>query len=133
MTPKNLMKCLSGLAVLALAAGCSTTSMLSVWKKPGTGPLEFKKVAVIAPVKDASLRRSVEDQVVGSLKMGHSVPSYTLFGPNKISDPPAVKAALREQGFDGAVVIRIASVDQESSWVPGTGYGFGAWPMYDPG
>jgi hypothetical protein len=117
-------------AALAFAA-CSTT-MVSTWKKPGIGPLAFQKVAVIAPVKDEGIRRSIEDQVAGSVRSVEAVPGYRLGALS--SDPQALRAQLAQAGFDGAVVVGIRSVNKQARVVPGAGYyGFGMYPMYDPG
>jgi hypothetical protein len=120
-------------AALGLAA-CSNTTALSVWKKPGIGPLAFNKVAIIATSKDAALRRQIEDRVAAQLPQVRATPSYQLL-PVLTNDREALRGVLGQEGFDGAVVVRIASVDREATYVPGGApyYGFGAWPMYDPG
>jgi hypothetical protein len=121
-------------AALGLAA-CSTTQTLSVWKKPGIGSLAFNRVAVLVPSQDESVRRQIEDRVSADLPAVQAQPGYrTLPGPLS-TNREALRQTLAQAGFDGAIVIRIASVDKEATYVPGgmTYYAFGAWPLYDPG
>ena len=127
---------------LVFLASCSSTQLLSTWKKPGVHTIKFERVVVIAAAKDPATRRAVEDQVVSRLR-GPAVSSYTL-----APDAPPVDEALHQLiqtgGFDGAIVMRLASIDKETEWVPGTwsgpyygyGYGYGTmdyWGMSDPG
>lgn len=122
-------------AALSLVA-CSNTQTLSVWKKPGLGPLTFNKVAVLVPTKDESVRREFEDRVAAQLPTVQAAPGYQeLPGPLSGRDREQIRETLAQDGFDGAVVIRIAKVSKETTYVPGAGpaYGFGYWPMYDPG
>lgn len=120
---------------LTVALLCSTacsTMMLSTWKKPGQGPLQFQKLAVIAPVKDAAMRRSIEDQLVTELGPGRATATYELLGG--AIDQETLKATLSGQGYDAAVAVRIASVDKEADYVSAPySYGFGAWPYYEGG
>jgi len=67
----------------------------------------------------------------------NAVPSYSLFPGDQTLDPAQVRERVNQLGFDGMVVFRIAAVDKQATWVPGTymgpSYAFGAWPVYDPG
>jgi hypothetical protein len=121
-------------AALGLAA-CTNTQTLSVWKKPGIGLLSFKHLAIIVPTKDEAVRHQFEDRVAAELPMVSSTPLYQALPGPLSTDRGALIGALSQGGFDGAVVIRIASVNREATYVPGgmPYYGFGAWPMYDPG
>jgi hypothetical protein len=122
-------------AALGLAA-CSTTQTLSVWKKPGIGALSFKRVVVMVPSKDESVRRQIEDRVAADLASVQAQPSYRVLPAGPLpTDKEVLRQTLAQEGFDGGLVIRIAAVDKEATYVPGPMpyYGFGAWPMYDPG
>jgi hypothetical protein len=120
-------------AVLILAA-CETT-MVSVWKKSGQGPLAFSRVAVIAPVTDEGMRRAMEDQIAASIRNVEAVPSYRL-GLTDLTNRENVRQALVHGGCDGAITVAITAVEKDVEWTPGPAgpYGaWGAWPVYDPG
>ena len=124
-------------AGLALSAGCANTSIVSSWKDPSVSKVQFRKVVVIAPNRDAALRRSMEDELVSKLGPSLAVASYTLFPESALDDEQAIRKRIKDLGFDGAVVFRVVSVKREATWVPGTYggpyYAFGGWPVYDPG
>jgi hypothetical protein len=128
-------------AVLFLAS-CSSTQLLSTWKKPDVRQINFQRVVVIAAAKDPATRRAVEDQLVSRLR-GPAVSSYTL-SPTSAPVDEELHALIQNGHFDGAIVMRLASIDKETEWVPGTwsgpyygyGYGYGTmdyWGMSDPG
>jgi hypothetical protein len=133
------MKRLLSMLMLGLGlvfASCATTTILSTWKKPGVSQLSFQKVVVIVPVRDGAMRRSAEDRLVAALAPTPAVPSYqVLTKPGSTDDE--LKAAVKAGGFDGALVMRVASVDRETTWVPGSYagpyYTYGAWGWYDRG
>jgi hypothetical protein len=68
------------------------------------------------------------------------VAGYTLVDDEELRDRDAVRARLEAAGVDGAVVFRLAAVEERERWVPPTSYGtmWGYWgwagPMvYEPG
>ena len=106
--------------------------MVSTWKRPGQGPLTFQRIAIVAPVTHEGVRRQIEDQLARELGPGRATASYTLL-PGPI-DKAALKARLAEGGYDGAIAVRIPDVEKEADFVGDPiYYGFGGWPMYDPG
>lgn len=118
-------------------AACSTTSIVSTWKDPELTRLSFREVVVVAVTKSPVTRRVMEDQLVSRLRV-RAVASYTL------SKAPPIEEELHDligqKGYDGAVVMRLVSVDREAQWVPGTwagpywGWGWGSMGgMFDPG
>jgi hypothetical protein len=117
-------------ASLALTA-CQTTSIANTWKKPGLGPNPISNVVVFAAVQDPATRRTIEDKVVQKLG-GQAVQSY-VFAPDA-STREQLRTRVLGGGFDGAIVMRLVSVDKQEEWVPGMWvddpYGFGT---YDPG
>jgi len=126
-----------GLGLAAALVGCSTTRIVSTWKEPSANAVEFRKVLVVSPSRDESLRRIAEDELVHEMTGTVAVPSYTILSQDQIQDQNLLKQLVRERGFDGLVVFRVAAVDQQFSWVPGAyagpTYAYGGWPMYDPG
>lgn len=112
-------------ALLALA-GCASTSLAESWVTPSlTAMPHFKKVFVAYLGGDASAQRSAEDALAEHLKDTEVVKCYELYpdtlglAPARI-DPERVKSDLRSRGCDGAVILRLARVEQEVSWSPST-------------
>jgi hypothetical protein len=127
-----------GLAVAFLLGACgSNTEMVNAWKDPTAAPRRFNKVLVVYISKDVGLRRAAEDQLaqrVGS----HAVAAYTVLPDSLLVDRTKAKAWVKEAGFDGAVVMRPVSVDQETTYVPGQAYvvpsHYGSmWGYWGPG
>jgi hypothetical protein len=71
-------------------------------------------------------------------KLGNAVPAYTVLPDSLLLDSSKAKAWVKQAGFDGAVVMRAVSVDQETTYVPGQAYvvpaGYGSmWGYWGPG
>jgi hypothetical protein len=109
-----------GLAALLLgtvAAGCASTQMANTWTDPTARGAPLSKVAVVCVSRDESVRRVAEDDM--ARRMTNAVPSYQVLGDADMSNKEAVRAKLESQGFDGALVMRLAGVTEHV--VPGTG------------
>lgn len=126
------------LAVLALA--CASTKLTSTWRDPAVGSLQFRKVVGVALTADPVVRRLAEDEFVRAVGPGQGLASYTLIPDEELRDRDRARARLEAAGVDGAVVFRLASVEDRERWVPPTTYGsmWGYWgwagPMvYEPG
>jgi hypothetical protein len=124
-------------AGLAFAmSGCASTDMTSTWTDPAAKGASLSKVAVVCLTKDEGLRRMAEDTAASQLKGAQAVPSYQVLGDTDIKDREAVKAKLKEQGFQGVLLMRLAGVTEQISPVTyGTFdgyYGWAAGAVYDP-
>jgi hypothetical protein len=98
---------LLGVCVLV---SCASTKMTSTWRDSNYTGGPLKKIAVIVVEKDENLRRFVEDQATRSFPGGtQAVPSYTIFATLE-KDKDKVKNRLTEDGFDGALVGRLAAI-----------------------
>ena len=131
-------------AVLLLGACASnSTEVVNAWKDPSLGPTRFNKVLVVFITKDAGLRRAAEDELAHRL---NAVPAYTVIPDSLLRDRNKAKAWVKQEGFDGAVVMRPVAVDKETTYVPGQAYvvpshygsmwgywGSGWGYAYDPG
>jgi len=120
---------------MALAiASCASTKMTSTWTDPSAKGASLSKIAVMAMTKDPSLRRMAEDTAAAQLPGAHAVPSYQVLGDTDLKDRDAVKAKLKEQGFEGVLFMRLAGVTEQVSPVAyGTFdgyYDFAAAPVY---
>ena len=129
-----------------LSCGPSTT-LKNSWRDPSvTGPMQFGKVLALMVDKDGATRRSVEDQMVQRITARgrtQAVAAYTILSEADLQDKEHARQVVEQAGVDGAVVLRVAAVDKQTTYVPGTypqpyynfyGYNSYAWPMaYDPG
>ena len=126
------------LSVLALAAASCATEMTSTWTDPGAKGASLSKVAVICVHKDPGLRRMAEDTVASKLTGAQAVPSYRILGDTDLRDKDAVKAKLKEQGFQGVLVMRVTKVSEQVTPVDGPYgtfdgyYGWAGSMAYDP-
>jgi hypothetical protein len=103
-----------------LACSTTTTELTNVWKDPAVSSIHFKKVLVVCMSKDIGFRRSVEDRIVSQIDNG--VASYTILNEDELKDRDRAKAKVKAEGFDGAILTRVASVEKEQQYVPGTVY-----------
>ncbi len=138
------MKPLAGLALLlALLAGCSTsrTKLETSWRSPTATSLAFRDVLVLATTGDAASSRRLEDGLAARLPNGRA--GYTAVADEVRADQERLKAAVRESGADGLVVVRLVGREERQRWVPGdfpayyyTPYGYHRYRgpyTYDPG
>jgi hypothetical protein len=132
--PILVMSALARIAVLSVLAGCSSTFIASTWKSPTLGAVTFDRVVVIAHARGEAARRTMEDQLVSRLSVP-AVASYTLSSQAPVEEQ--LHELVLKGNFNGAIVMRVAAVDREADWVPGTWIGpyWGAfgWGMFDPG
>ena len=132
-------------ALLAgLLGGCASTQITSSWRDEDFARVAFRKVLVVFQHPEASVRRVIEDEMARDIP--GSTPAYRLFNEADVRDIEKVKASVRAEGFDSAVIMRVISVDREVSYVPGRVYavpgyyrgfygywGYGWSSVYDPG
>lgn len=116
-------------AASALGACASLTSITESWKAPGAGPLDFKKVLVLALVRDESARRVAEDALQSKLAGVTTVQSYQVLSPEDYRNKERAKQRLREEGFDGVIAMRVVSSEQHATGAPGGYSSF--WGYYD--
>jgi hypothetical protein len=103
----------------------------------------FQKILFAALLKDDATRRIAEDKLVGEVK-GRGVASYSyLKGLDTRSSESVIADKLRQDGFDGVVVMRLTAIDKNAAYVPGNypsyynswyGYYSSTYPRFnDPG
>ncbi|WP_456312636.1 hypothetical protein [Pseudomonas shirazensis] len=145
------------IAVL-LFVGCgSNTSIVSSWRDPKitVAQEEFKKVLVVALVKDEASRRITENRIAASNTIFKTSYQYLNETTSNLTKEQKLKI-LQDENFDGVITMRLVSTEKETNYVPGTytgmyyggfdgmytgmyGYGFGNWygmyspTFYDPG
>jgi len=102
-------------AALALALGaCSTSNahLVDAYRAPGTVSFVFNRVAVIVLNGSHDLRSSLEDEVVKTAGGTRLVASHTVLSEADARSAEAVRQALLDKKFDGAVTMRIIRPDE---------------------
>jgi len=133
------------LIALLLLASCSSTKLVHSWRNPETtvDANKLKKVWVMCLVKDETTRRVAEDELV-KRRPDVFVATYNQFPSSMLqNNTDKVNADISKSGYDGIVIMRLASQKQETSYVPGSYptyyngwygyYGYAAPYYYDPG
>ncbi|MCX6244154.1 MAG: hypothetical protein NTU98_05555 [Bacteroidetes bacterium] len=120
------MKVFLPLGLIVLMIACSpTTQITKSWTDPSWVPggvLPFKKVLVVAALKDESSRRLAEDKIVSKVKQVVVVQSYSYLQSTD-TDQNKLEEKLKKDGFDGIILVRLTDVDKSVSYTPGTSYG----------
>jgi hypothetical protein len=126
--------------VAGLLAGCSTTRITSEWTDPNAPREAFRKVVVVALSRDAALRRIAEDAFVQEVGAPTALAGYSVIPDDEVFDRDKARARIEAAGADGAVVFRLAGVEEQERWVPPSVYhnawgywGYAAPMVYDPG
>jgi hypothetical protein len=145
------------IAVLALSSCGSNTSIVNSWRDPKVTVAQenFKKVLVVALLKDEASRRITENRIAASNPIFKTSYEYLNETVKDLTKEQKLKI-LQDENFDGVITLRLVSTEKETTYVPGTytgmyyggfdgmytgmyGYGFGNWygmyspNFYDPG
>ena len=106
------------LAFAALAAALTVaatahagTKILNSWADAQYGKLKFQKVLAIVATKDASLRRTAEDEICKNVVKVACTRGYTVVSEQEAGDKPKAMAKIKEGGFDGVVLLRALGGD----------------------
>jgi len=141
---RNLI--LSLIVITALVSCGPSTKIEKTWMEPGASVSASapNKALVIAMVKDETSRRVIEDQLVKRVSTP-SVASYTLLSTDMLKEASeeALKNVITDGKFTHVLLMRLADVEKETSYVPGTTtsfyggygryYGYGAGMYSSPG
>jgi len=104
-----------------------STKIVKSWVEPGatvTATPETNTL-VISLVKDETSRRVIEDQLVKKLT-GKSTASYTVISSEtlKQANEEALNQLVAQGKYTHILLMRLADVEKETSYVPGTTTGF---------
>ena len=114
------------LGLIGLMVACApATQLTKSWRDPSITPgslTPFKKVLVIARVKDETSNRIAEDKIVAAMKAGNGVPSYSYLS-SRDTVQSALDARMQKDGFDGLVLMKLTGVNKTLDYQPGTSYG----------
>ena len=142
------MRTLNFLPIVAgavLLSGCwHRTQLAATWRDPSASPMHFQHPIAIFVSKSETFRRTMEDKMASKFMNG--VPSYRVLASTDVEDGAAIRKQLASAGYDGAIIMRVANVDQRVvSYTTGrywsgapyysfAGYWGSAWGYpYDPG
>jgi len=124
------------LSLIGLMFACGpSTKLEKSWADPSFSlkPSPYKKVLVVAPLKDAASQRIAEDKIVKQIKAGTGVPSYSYLKSTD-TDEKLLQAQLVKDGFDGIIVMHLTDVEKSVTYNPGTSYGgWYGYRSYTPG
>jgi hypothetical protein len=107
--------------IMFLLISCSSTNIVSSWREPNKEITiaNLNKVLVVALFKNETSQHKAEDEMVGYLN-GKGVQSYNYFKTNfNKNNEEAIRQKIKNDGFDGAVTIRLIDVDKEKVYTPG--------------
>jgi hypothetical protein len=129
---KNLI--LSFLVISTITSCSPSTKIEKSWVEPGAKvtPDPQNKVMIIALVKDETSRRVIEDELSKRIK-ATSVPSYQFLTTEmlKAANEEALNNMVTKEKFTHILLMRLADIEKETSYVPGTTTGYyGGWGMY---
>jgi hypothetical protein len=131
--------------VVAGSLGCASggsTTVATAWRDPGIAVLGFHRALVAFVTTDQSVKHGVEDRMAE--RIPGSFPAYRSLPDLSLSDPTRARDQLRNNLFDGVIVMRVVSVENHQTYVAGSNwyasypsfYGFwgSSWAMArDPG
>jgi hypothetical protein len=109
-----------GFIICALFACSSPTQITNTWRDPNvtiSNP-KLHKVVVAALIYDQGVRRTVEDYMV-SLYPGVAMQSYLIMGDSLIRDENGESQRLKDQGYDGIVIMKQVTENTSQHYVPG--------------
>ena len=132
--------------LLFVLTSCSSSNKISnSWKNPEASveSTKFQTVAVFAMVKNPDMRRNTEEMIASQMPNTVAIPAYKLVTDEDLADINVVKQKLKDRAIEGALVLAVRNVEQQTSYYssgmyPSSYYSFGgyynyAWNyMYDP-
>lgn len=115
--------------LITIIFSCSSTKITSSWRDPERQlhKDDWKKVLVVALLRNETNRHRTEDQMVKYLK-GKGVTSYSYLDENfNRNDEAALRNKIKEDGFDAAITMRLIDVEKEKVYTPAQHY---MYPVY---
>lgn len=103
-----------------ILSSCSSTKIVSSWKDPNTQihANQWKKILVVALLKNETSRRKVEDEMVKQLGQ-KGITSYSYLDDNfNRKNEEELRKKIKNDGFDAAITMRLIDVDKEKIYTP---------------
>lgn len=126
---KNSMIVFCAAGLLMIASSCSPVKITSSWREPNkqVTVAALNKVLVVAAFKTEVNSRKAEDQMVAYLS-GKGVVAYSYFATSgRQMEEEDIRRKIKQDGFDGAVTMRLVDVDKAVTYMPGR---MGSYPAY---
>lgn len=114
---------------MIILSSCNSTYIVSNWRDPDRQihSSVWKKVLVLAMLRNETERHSAEDQMVRYLD-GKGITSYSYLDENfDHKNEQALRQKIKKDGFDAAITMRLIDVDKEKIYKPAEYY---MYPMY---
>jgi hypothetical protein len=112
--------CLLFALLTLIFSSCNSTKIVSSWRDPEKQlhSSDWKKVLVVALLRNETNRHRIEDQMVKYLN-GKGVTSYSYLDSefNK-NDESALRSKIKEDGFDAAITMRLIDIEKEKVYTP---------------
>jgi hypothetical protein len=124
---------LAGVVASAAVSACSTpTTETNVWKSPTYTAGPMRSIAVFGGRVDPTQRHTLEDGFVSALSAYgvRATQAYTIFGDQVPPDQATIRAALRNGGYDGALVSTLKGVSEQVLVAPDADWGNGFYGAY---
>lgn len=115
--------------LLGTLTACNSTKIISSWRDPDKHlhAGEWKKVLVVALLRNETNRRKAEDEMVTYLP-GKGITSYSYLDETiDPKDEQSLRSKIKKDGFDAAITMRLIDVDKEKIYTPGEHY---MYPVY---
>jgi hypothetical protein len=107
---KRITVALLGSLALGGCLGHTTIDPAMTWRDPAATSSHFSRVIAIFVTTDTTLRRITEDRFVAGIP--GAISSYKVIPDSEITSPSRVRERIAEQKVDGAVIVRMVTVDQ---------------------
>lgn len=141
MSKSTFLVLCSVVVALALTTAChkDKTSIPLSWRNPGFENVSFHKLFVIGIGQNEGARRRFEDTFTKALQArgAEAQPSWALLPQSEQLTEAQIRGAIEGSGFDGVLITRLLSVDEDQEYVKGksytvptTRYGYGYYGYY---
>ena len=113
------------LLILVVIAGAvvHTQTFKSIWKAPDAGPMNYfgKKIAAVVITDDQGLQMSAEEALARELTARgvQGVAAYRMIPREEMKEAEKAKAWFERTKVDGAVVMRVVSMERDVTYRPG--------------
>lgn len=132
MLPRTFCLMLLAVGFLFLAA-CDKTTLEHSWADPEAANYHWKKPLALAVFDNDELRSTAEEAIVRNIKRVQAYPSYLVLREGELDDVESAKKRLRQDGYDGAIVLRLVNLEDKVNYRPATypDYYYHYWGYYD--
>jgi hypothetical protein len=144
MLRRNCKVLLFALIAFSVGGCASSTRLVNTWQDPKFAGPALTSIMIIDVTKQASIRRTFEDEVVRQLQARgvQAVQSYTLIPEDGEVPKDRLAQAVAQAGVQGVLITRLVQIRQQTQVYPGAytpppymfyGYYSSSWiGFYDP-